>query len=128
MKIAKASKEDLAAVQDFLLACELSLDRGKFSLFASEDQWLELDDDDDDKKRILKIRKGIAEDEGCEPEEVDNRILMFEWLKSKFYHASCSWRRVHIAADVLIDNCTDPTEDVLAWYPGVVVEHVEREQ
>lgn len=44
---------------------------------------------------------------------------------SKFPHG---WRRVLMAADVLIDNVCDPTEDVLGYHPSFHQLHVAPEQ
>lgn len=123
MRMAKASKEDFNSVHAFMNACELCLEKEKFSFQAPEDNWEDLDDEDEDKQLILRIKKELEEDEG----EVDNRILMYEFLVRKFRQASCDWRRVYWAADILIDNVCDPTESHLAFYPGYDLQHVAAE-
>lgn len=127
MKYAKADKDDLETTLQFLHAAELALDRDKFSFQSPEDNWEDLDDEDEDKILILKLRKGIAEDDGISKKSVDNRILMYEFLREKFSRCNCNWRRVHYAADALIDFCCDPTEDHLAMYPGFELFHVSTE-
>lgn len=124
MKVAKADREDLDAVRAFMNAAEMSLERAKYSVLAPEDNWEDLDDEDEDKQLILKIKRELQEDES---DEVDNRVLMYEFLVRKFQAASTSWRRVFWAADILIDNCCDPTEDCLAYYPGIEIKHVSPE-
>lgn len=124
MRVAKADKEDFDAVLGFMNAAEMSLERAKFSFLSPEDNWEDLDDEDEDKQLILKIRKELQEDES---DEIDNRVLMYEFLVRKFRSASSAWRRVYWAADILIDNVCDPTEDCLAYHPGIEIQHVSPE-
>ncbi len=128
MKIAKADRDDFDRTLNFLNACELALDKDKYSLTSPEDNWLDLDDSDPDKKMILGIRNRLAEEEGVKEKYVDTRIVMYEYLQRKFRAASCCWRRVYWAADVLISNCCDPTEDCLEFYPGIEIFNVANEQ
>jgi hypothetical protein len=128
VRMAKADKDDLKAVLDFLNCSEMVLEAPRYSMYSAEDNWKDLDDDDPDKQLILKIRKNEARETGCSEEDVDDRIVMYAFLKRKFRLASCAWRRVYFAADLLIDNVCDPTEDCLAFYPGFNLNHVEPEQ
>lgn len=125
MKVAKASKKDIESTLHFLLSAEMALDRDKFSFGCAEDNWEDLDDEDEDKILILKIKKSLIENEGS---HIDNRVLMFEFLRKKFAKCNTSWRRVHLAADCLIKFACDPTEDHLAFYPGFELFHVAPEQ
>jgi hypothetical protein len=128
MKVAKADDEDFKRTRAFLQACESIWDnRNQYSLRCKESTWKERDDDED-KLLIIKLQKELASEEGCEPEEVDDRILMYEFIKHKYEQADCYWSRVIIAADVLIDNVCDPTEGHLAFYPGFECFHVANEQ
>ena len=129
LTVAKADKDDRQTTLDFLEAAELALDNERFSFLRSpQDKWEKnLDDDDPDKIIILAIRKSIAEEEGIKEKNVDNRILMYEFLQLKFSQASCNWRRVLWAADLLIEQACDPTEDYLAFYPGMECFHVAPE-
>jgi hypothetical protein len=117
MKVAKADNEDLETTSEFLNACELVLESGRFSLSSAED-----------KELIIRIRRGVAEEEGISEGDVDNRILMYEFLKKKFKKASCNWRRVYYAAEILIENVCDPTESHLAFHPSFETFHVMPEQ
>lgn len=129
MKIAKPTEEDFEGVKRFLDAAEMALERAKFSLNSSEENWMELEDDDADKIKILAIRKRIADDEDISVDEVDNRVLMFEYLKRVFMSSAYTgWRRVYWASSVLLENACDPTENHLAFYQGFELNHVEREQ
>lgn len=128
MKCTKADTEDLKATQMFLNVCAEVLEHEKFSMHDPADAWEQWPDDDDDKINIIKIREWLSEQEGCKPEEVDNRIVMYEFLQEKFKDAACAWRRVYLAADILIKNCCDPTLDYLEFAPGTIHMHVEAEQ
>jgi hypothetical protein len=118
----------LESTKAFFNASELALEREKFSLKSAEDNWLDLDDDDDDKITILKIRAFIHANEEIDEEDIDSRILLYEFLKAKFRSTSSSWNRVQLAADILIDNCCDPTKDYLDFARGTQFLHVAPEQ
>lgn len=126
MTIAKADTNDLETTLNFLNACGEVLENKKFSFTAPEDEWQDWDEDDEDRILIEKIRANIAEEECLRPERVDNRILMYEFLKRKFAPASCNWRRVYYAADALLPFM-DPTEDHLEFHPGIDMFHVAPE-
>ena len=128
MKVARADANDLQTTLDFLKVCEENLESGKFSFNNAFDNWEDLDDEDEDKIAILKLQKVLAEEEGVEVEELDNRILLYEWLSRKFKACSCNWRRVYWAADILLGCATDPTERCLEWAPGIEQLHVAPEQ
>lgn len=129
MRVAKADKEDIEVTMKFLQACELFWDnRRTYSLNDKETEWLDLDEDDDDKKELLKIRKGLARYEGCTEDEVDNRLIIFEFLKRRYQHADAMWRRVVFAADILIDNVCDESLSYLEYHPSFEQIHVANEQ
>jgi len=126
MKVAKASEQDLDSTSAFLNAAEAVLEREKFSFNEPEENYAQWNHDDEDKKLILKIKENLEFNENaC---NIDNRILMYEFLKIKFKQCSTGWRRVHIAAELLIPEVTDPTESHLAFYPGFELFHVAPEQ
>jgi hypothetical protein len=129
MNVAKASQQDIEKTTHFLRACELFWDnRPNYSMRTEEREWMTLDDDDPEKLLILDIRQQLAKNENVEPELVDHRILAYEYLRSKYKSADARWKRVIMAADILIDNCCDPTEGHLAFYPGIELFHVAPEQ
>lgn len=126
MKIAKASEQDLDSTLAFLQAAQAVLEKEKFSFVDSANNWENWDEDDDDKILILKIKKELQEEE--RHSDIDNRILMYEFLNRKFKSCSSRFMRVYLAASCLIPEVTDPTEDHLAFYPGFELFHVANEQ
>lgn len=99
--IAKASKEDFEKVYNLLQPMEELFN----SHWSNEEEWTEWDDDDKDKKELLAIRKEIAEEEHYYEEDVDNRLVLFEFIKRRMQLCGCSnWQRVVIAAECLIDT------------------------
>lgn len=128
LTVAKADKNDKQTTLDFLQAAELALDIERYSMSSPEDKWQRnLDEDDPDRKMIEGIIKRVAHDDRINLRDVDMRIIMYEFLQRKFAHASCNWRRVVWAADLLIEQACDPTEDYLAFYPGMECFHVAPE-
>lgn len=128
MTIARADKQDFDTTNAFMQAAESVLEKQKFSFLSPSESWEDWDDYDEDKKLIIKIRSRIAKEENCEEEEVDNRILCYEFLKDKFRHASCNWRRVHWAADAWERYAQDPQKDILHFAPQFEQYHVAPEQ
>lgn len=128
MRVAKATIKDLENTSAFLNAAELCLEGTSRWGCNPCQSILELDDDDDDKILFLQIRKRISKDEHYSEDDIDERILLYEFIQQKFKNASCGWRRVYYAAEVLIETCTDPTKDYLDWAPGVEQLHVMPEQ
>lgn len=126
MRVAKASDQDLDSTLSFLQAAEAVLEKEKFSFGISQENWENWNDDDDDKILILEIKKQIEEFEGYS--DIDNRILMYEFLKRKFTACSTGFMRVYFAASLLIPEVTDPTESHLAFHPGFELFHVAPEQ
>lgn len=128
IRVGKASPKDIEITNDFLHACEQFWDnRRRYSLSDLESEWEDWDDEDEDKISLLKIRKELAQELGYSECDIDNRLIVYEFLKSKYKKADNRWGRVVMAADVLIDNCCDPTETHLAFYPGIELFHVAPE-
>jgi hypothetical protein len=129
LRIAKASENDIELTRDYLQACEQFWDnRPIYSLTELEIDWENWDDDDPEKDALIKIRKELAIEEGLSESDVDNRLIVYEYIKRKYKKADNKWQRVVMAADILIDNCCDPTVSHLAFYPAFEMFHVSPEQ
>lgn len=129
IRVAKASEKDIELTRDFLQMCEAFWDnRNVFSLHELESDWENWDDDDQDKKLLLKIRQDLCDEEGIKVKQLDNRLVVYEFLKRKYKKADNRWGRVVMAAEVLIDNVCDPTEGHLAFFPAFEMFHVAPEQ
>lgn len=116
LTIAKADKEDFEAVYNLLVPMEELFN----SHWSNEEAWIEWDDDDEHKRELLRIRKEVAQEEHCDEDEVDNRLVLYEFIKRKMQNCACSeWRRVVTAAECLIDTFCDPHVDFLAWRPDL---------
>ncbi len=88
--------------------------------WSNEESWIEWDDDNEDKLELLAIRKEIAEEEYCDEDEVDNRLVLYEFIKRRMRLCGCSnWQRVVTAAECLIGTFCDPQESCLAWRPDL---------
>lgn len=102
MRVAKPSQEALDAVTTFVHACEYFLEREKFSLKEPYQCW---EDDDEDRKEIEAIRDNILRTEDVRKEDIDDRIIAYEYLSRKY---SNRLSHVNLTAHVLVDNCCDP--------------------
>lgn len=118
LKVAKADEKDRDLTRSFFLIMEYLFDSRGF--ISNEENWeRELDEDDPDLKALLRIRKNVAEEEGYSEKSVDNRLVLFEFMKEKYRKCNCHWGRVIMAADVLIDNVCDPNVDHLKFDPFI---------
>lgn len=125
MRLHKLDKEDFVKIKIFIDALNLMLEKDKFSLTASQDNWKYLDDEDPDKIEILALIKQIKRnDDMDDDDELDPRILAFEYLKKKYKNL---WL-VNLTADILIDNCCDPQKTYLDYCPQLCELHVAPEQ
>ena len=127
MRIAKPTENDFINIKSFLSAAEQIWER-KWTFCESQDKWEDWDDDDEDKIEILKIKSQIAKEERLSIDDIDNRIVMYEFLKIKYREADYSWRRVVWGGEIVIDAACDPTLDYCDFMPGIVFNHVEPEQ
>lgn len=116
MRIAKATPEDFQAVRDLLQPMGELFDT-RYGFLCDED-WKYWDEDGVDKQELLEIRAELARSEHEDEEHVDNRLILYEFIKRRFKRANRgSWQRVVIAADALIGAFCDPHEDCLALRP-----------
>ena len=121
MKVGKASPEEFDMVTGFINVME-DLFGGR-SFFSQEESWREWDDDDEDKKLLLEIEKEVKEEDGETVwDGVDNRLILYEFIKRKWRKANyCgSFGRIVMDAEVLIDNTCDPNLDYLEFKPEIM--------
>ena len=123
--VAKATEEEFDRVWAFVHPMEALFDVRGF--VSNEEDWRDWDDDDEDKKRLLKIEKElIAGGEEDWDGKVDNRLILYEFMKVKFLEANYSGSigRILFDCSTLIDNCCDPDLDYLEFKPSIM--HAER--
>ena len=121
MKVGKASPEEFDMVTGFINVME-DLFGGR-SFFSQEESWREWDDDDEDKKLLLEIEKEVKEEDGESVwDGVDNRLILYEFIKRKWRKVNyCgSFGRIVMDAEVLIDNTCDPNLDYLEFKPEIM--------
>lgn len=128
MRMAKPDEKQFDDTRAFLNAAESFWENRRYSFNSGEDDWKELDDEDDTKIQMLKIQKELAKDEDCDITEVDNRLVVYEFLKSKYRQCDYCWGRVLMAGEIAINSACDPTLNYLDFLPGTVFNHVQPEQ
>jgi len=98
MKMAKASKEDIERCIKFFQFIEEFMEYGTHT--PENDEFEEDSIDLDDEAFVEKLR---------------------ELWGGRFKAAAvdCAWTRVVMGCDILIDNCCDPSSDVLEWKPEI---------
>lgn len=125
MRVHKASAKELESVREFTQACEAFLERERFSSKSPYEQWKDWDEDDKDKILVRKIVKEIVANEDIEEDDIDGRIIAYEYLRRRYSHRV---GMVVMNADILIDNVCDPTKDYLDFHPMFYENHVAPEQ
>lgn len=121
----KMEPDEIQAAHDFANAAEIMLERGKFSMESAYENWHSFDDDDKDKIEILALRKRLAKEEDTDEEDIDERILAYEYLRRKYSYRT---KVAIMTAEILIDNACDPTKSYLDFHPSYYQNHVEPEQ
>lgn len=125
MRIAMLPPEQFKLIIEFNQAAEAFIEREKFSFTEPFNKWKEWHDDDEDKMLVMKIQKELIANEDMEEGQIDSRIIAYEFMARKY-----SNRLSHaiLIAEVLIDNCCDPSKDYLDFHPSIYHNHVAPEQ
>lgn len=131
MKVAKAESEEFDKVYNFINIMETLFDTDGF--WSHEESWRDWDDDDPDKQLLLEIEKEVKESDGEDIwDGVDNRLILYEFIKRKWQSANyCgSFGRIVCDANILIDNVCDPNLDYLEYKPDIkeALEKYKKEQ
>jgi hypothetical protein len=129
MRMAKATTNDFDTTRKFLQSCEMMWDnRDRYSFIDLEGQWETWDDEDEDKIELLKIRQELCDEEGVNVKQLDNRLVIYEFIKRRYKRCDCNWGRVVMGADILIEQVCDPQKDYLDYSPYLEEFHVAPEQ
>lgn len=128
MKIAKPTEKDFDRFRAFMNSAEMALEKRAYSLTSPEDNWItDLDEDDPEFQMIARIKVLISRNEEIPIDKIDNRIVMYEYLKKMFSKTSPCWRRVYyLSAGIM--PFLDPSEDHCAFHPSIEEIHVAPEQ
>lgn len=119
MRVAKADPKEFDKVYNFINVMNALFDT---RFWSHEEEWKEWDDDDPDKKLLLEIEAEVRETDGEDIwNGVDNRLILYEFIKRKWIEAdwSGSFGRIVTDAEVLIDNVCDPNLDYLEYKPEI---------
>ena len=116
LKCAKPDEDDFEVMHKLRILENLFDNR--FWRDNSED-WRGWDDDDEDKIELLDCEKDVRQYEGLDDDdEVDNRLILYEYVKRLFNNGS-AFSRVEMTAQMAIDNCFDPDKDYIDWKPEI---------
>lgn len=119
IRIHRMEESDFQKVREFIQAAEAMLERGNFALKSPYEEWQDWDDDDPEKIKILAIRKSISKYEDVSEEDIDGRIIAYEYLRVKYTG------RLTL---VLMENVCDYSKDYLDFHPTLQQVHVAPEQ
>ena len=117
LKCAKPDDKDFDAFTK-LMVLENLFDNRYWS--NHEDEWREWSDDDEDREELLDCEADIRDMNDLDKdEEVDNDLILLEYVRRLFRKHSSAFRRVEMAAQMGIDNCFDPDKDYIDWRPDI---------
>lgn len=125
MRMHKMEAGEIKAANEFVDACELMLEREKFSFEEPYESWQNLDEDDEDRKEIESLKRQIASNDDVDIKDIDPRVVAYEYLKRKYSYRA---KVAVITSEILIDHCCDPTKTYLDFHPSFYQNHVEPEQ
>ena len=115
IKIGKATPEDFELVLGVLRPLDAMFNcRWGYGC----DVWLDWDEDDPDYEELVAIRRRVAREEHVDEDDVDNRLVVAEFVASRMRAAGAgSWERVVLNCQALIDTFCDPADSCLSWHP-----------
>ena len=118
MKVARADEDDFKRVRDFFNPVSQLFDNRYGDC---EEDWRGWPDDDKDKKLLLQIEKEIKDEDGDSIWGVDNRLILYEFIKRKFQAAEYAggMGRVITNAEVLVEDVCDSNLDYLEFKPEI---------
>lgn len=117
MKIAKCDKEDLEHAHS-LRALE-DLVAGHFFMDSLND-WRNWPNDDPDRRKMQKCFDYIKDTEDCvSDDEVDPRLVIYEYMKREFTENPSGLARVVLAAECALEHFYDPDSDTLEYRPDI---------
>lgn len=125
MTIARPTQGILDGVTGFVHASEHMLEKDKYSFKDPYNDWEDWDEDDEDRKLIESIRDRLCKNEDIAKEDLDGRILAYEYLSRKY---SNRLSHINVVCHALLDFCCDPTSDTLKMHPSFYQQHVAPEQ
>lgn len=116
MKIAKCDEEDF----NYCWALRLVEDLvdGRFFMDSLND-WMDWEDGED-KERFQKAYNTIKATDACdEDEDIDPRLVIYQYIKNIFRANPSGLSRVIMAASAACDNFYDPDKDYLEYRPDI---------
>jgi hypothetical protein len=128
MRMAKADEKDFETTLTFLKAAENMWSKRPYEWNEPCEEWDDWDDEDEDKQLLLRLRSRIAKEERISESDVDNRIVIYEFLRLKYKECDCNWARVYWAAQILVPEVCDPQKDYLDYSPYLEELHTDKEQ
>ena len=114
LKIGAPSKKDFDAIYRFRNIIDTLTD-SRFYGTTDPSSWKEWDETDKDYKLLKKIEKEICEYYDESPDEIDQRVVLWEFVRYFFQHYGGSINRVIMCADMAMENAFDKKTDVIEW-------------
>ena len=120
IKIASPSTEDFDSSIQFMRILEALTDNRAYCCSSVED-WKNWDPNDDDYKILKKIEDSLIGEYGEfeDEDEVDQRIVLWEYVKHFFNYNPSSLARVITCASVAMDNAFDPDKNTIEWRENI---------
>ncbi len=119
LKVAAPNTEDFDAVYQFNRIMDALTDNRMWRA-ADESDWKDWDEDEKDYKLLKDIEKEVCSSEDETPEDVDQRIVLWEYVKWFFNNHPSALSRVLMCADTAMENAFDKESDTLEWNKDIL--------
>lgn len=118
MKVATPTEEDLDSTYQFMRILEALTDNRMYH-HSDPSDWKEWDEDDEDFKVIKEAESYVCDYEEEEPDEVDQRIVLFQYIKNYFIKNPSALARIITCAQMAMDNAFDKDCSYIDWKPEI---------
>lgn len=118
MKVAKPSERDFDATYQFLRILE-NLTRSGWCSSNSVNDWTDWDKDDEDYILLNSFKNELLDDEFhlLDEDDVDNRFVLWEYIKYFFNKYPSALGRIIMCADMAMENAFDKNSSTIEWNP-----------
>lgn len=118
LSVAKPSEKDMDECYRFLRIMESLTDDRLFHSSSASD-WKEWNKEDEDYELLNYCRNQLIQDGEDDEDELDDRLVLWEYVKWFFNRCPSSFARVLMCAQMALDNAFDEKSNTIEWKPEI---------
>lgn len=119
LKAAAPSTEDFDSVYQFNRIMN-SLTDDRMWRSADESDWKDWDENDEDYKLLKSIEKNVCWSEDVSSEEIDQRLVLWAYVKWFFNNHPSALGRILMCADMAMENAFNKESDTIEWNKDIL--------